>query len=104
MRFRFVVLLLMLSFGSSRAQQVMAFGIGQESCKVWLSSRRNFEEGRSWSSGYWTSANMRNSSDHLVGSKSDANGLADAVKAACREKPSRLLMNAATEAYSRFQD
>lgn len=64
------------------------YGIGTKSCAYWQSSGATLAEGRAWAYGYWSGLNTFNNQDHMVGSRTDSDGIIGEVKKLCDSHPS----------------
>lgn len=97
----FSILLFLIFWGNaaSAAEGIFVVGIGTLSCANWQSSPAKVKEGKAWLFGAWTGLNSINPKNRLVGSKSDARGLAAEVKRLCTDKPSMSLHEATLLAY-----
>jgi hypothetical protein len=99
-----IAVIVLLAAAPAMARNVMAFGIGHETCAVWLSTPRRVAEGKTWIAGYWSAANLLTMGDHEIGRNTDVNGIAEAVKAVCLAQRSQLLIEATTKAYAQFPE
>jgi hypothetical protein len=79
-------------------------GIGLASCATWLSDAGHEAEGTAWLWGYWTGLNSVNPSQTMVGSTTDAQGIAATVKAQCKLDPAEKLVDATRDVYIRFAE
>jgi len=74
------------------------YGMGHKSCAYWQSSQATLYEGNSWIFGYWSGANAFNDQNHMVGhmvgSKTDGNGIIAEVKKVCAGRPSMSVSDA----------
>jgi hypothetical protein len=75
------------------------YGMGNKSCAYWQSSQATLYAGNSWIYGYWSGLNAFNNKDHMVGSKTDANGIVAEVKKVCAEHPSMSVSDATLAVY-----
>lgn len=78
----------------------MTFGIGRSSCATWQSNQANRTAGSNWLLGFWTGLNAANTSNNLVGAKTDGLGIIAEVEKICSQRPSMDLMDATTAVYS----
>jgi hypothetical protein len=78
-------------------------GIGAMNCAHWLSSKRNDAEGKVWIMGYWSSVNVVNVNNHLVGSHASSDEIFTETKKICVKEPSMPLGNAIARVYGNFE-
>ena len=79
------------------------FGIGNESCARWTTSRvAALElEASTWIMGFWSGLNR--ATVRVVGSTTDGDGIIEEVRKLCKEQPALKISSATYEVYSRFQ-
>lgn len=97
-----VVMLVVLAGAVTPAApvEVMTAGFGaQSSCASWSKDR---SQGSIWILGYWSGRNVE--AQKSVGGTSDADGILEEVRLLCKAKPSRAMIDAVDEVYTRLLD
>jgi hypothetical protein len=74
-------------------------GLGTMTCSYWLSTPELEGEGDAWLLGFWTGMNMVNRADRTIGVQTDGDNILRMIKHDCRETPTWLLVDVATNAY-----
>ena len=101
-----VVLATLLCFPRCYAQvpQVQTFGIGSYSCAKWTTNPQMDTDAHGWVLGFWSASNNANEKNHLVGHTTDAVGIFEEVRVACKQHPSASLFQIESEVYFRLMN
>jgi len=88
--------------GKPEIKSFRIYGIGNDSCASWLSSRPTLEEGTAWIMGFWSGLNAFDTRNHLVGVTTDGPAIVAETKLVCEKEPSTILKEATGLVYYRF--
>jgi hypothetical protein len=89
------------AFGPAAAEDGVTFfmfGWGLKSCAYWQALPATRDAGEWWIIGFWSGLNRFNE-NHMVGSKTDYNGIIAEVKKVCAGRPSMSVSDATLTAY-----